>query len=187
MPRGLFRRCEEVEKGGGGIGGLHEVFADEEGVETRGAEVLQVGVGAQAGFSNGEAVIRDFFDQFEGCLHPNRKRFQIAIIDADDARVSSQGPTEFAAGVNFDERLHLQFTAEREQVVKKRVRQRGDNQEKAVGVIGARFPDLPGIENEILTESGKLDLFAGIAEIFQGAAEEFAFREDGESRGSCGF
>jgi len=43
--------------------GEHEVLANEEGVEADGAELPQVLVGAQAGFADGEAIVRDVLDQ----------------------------------------------------------------------------------------------------------------------------
>jgi len=47
--------------------------------------------------------------------------------------------------------------------------------------------NLPRIENEIFAQDGNLYGFAGVAEIFQRAAEKFSFREDGERGGSGGF
>ena len=112
-----------------------------------------------------------------------RSRLFTPMMRAPAARARSR----FGGGVNFDERLHVQFAAEGDEVAEKRVVERGDDQEEAVGIVGARFPDLPGIENKILAEDGQRDFFAGFAKIFERAAKEFAFGEDGESGGAGGF
>jgi len=62
-----------------------------------------------------------------------------------------------------------------------------DDQQKAVRIVGARFPDLPRIEDEILAQDRDLDGFACVAEIFQSAAEKFTLCEDGEGDCSGGF
>jgi len=61
--------------------------------------------------------------------------------------------------VNFDHRFHAEFPAERDQFDELLLAQHGDDQEKTVGVIGARFPDLPRIENKILAKNGELNAF----------------------------
>ena len=46
---------------------------------------------------------------------------------------------------------------------------------------------MPGIEDKILAEDGERDVLAGIAQILEGATEEFALGENGESGGASGF
>ena len=94
---------------------------------------------------------------------------------------------EFCRRVDLDERLHVEFAAEGDEFAQSAVVESGDDQEETVGIVGARFPDLPGIEDEIFAQNGERDFFAGIAKIFQRAAEEFAFGENGESGGAGGF
>jgi len=72
------------------------VFTDQESVEAGGTEILKIGVGSQAGFGDGQAMVRDLFDQFEGRFHAHRQGFQVAIVDADDAGIRSEGAIEFA-------------------------------------------------------------------------------------------
>ena len=91
-------------------------------------------------------------DQFEGSFDADVESFQVAIVDADDAGVGGEGAVEFRAGVNFHERLHSELAAERDQFAKRVVRERCDDEQEAVGVVGARFPDLPGIEDEVLAQ-----------------------------------
>lgn len=126
-------------------------------------------------------------DQLVGSLHADLERFEVAVVDADDAGIGGKGAIEFGAGVNFDEGFHSEFAAEGEKIAKKTVVEGGNNQKETVGVVGARLPNLPGIEDKILAEGGKRDSLAGITEIFQRAAEEFAFGENGKGGGSGGF
>ena len=78
--------------------------------------------------------------------------FKIAIVDADDASACGEGAIEFDLGMNFDERLHVEFPAESEQVPKKRIVKRGNNEQKTVGIVGAGLPHLPGIEDKIFAQ-----------------------------------
>src|SRR6266851_4138609 len=61
-----------------------------------------------------------------------------------------------------------------------RILQSGGDKEKAVGVIGASFPNLPGIKNKILAQNRKLHDLASIAQVFQRAAEKFSLCEHGK-------
>jgi hypothetical protein len=90
-------------------------------------------------------------------------------------------------GVNFDERLHAEFAAEREEVAQKPVAEGGYDKEKAVGVGGPRFPDLPRVEDEILAKDWKCNAFSSVAKIFQRAVEEFLLGEDGKCGCPGGF
>src|SRR5271166_5319346 len=146
---------EELEECGGGIGSKHEMLADEKGVEARSAKLLKIGVGAKTGFGYREAVVGNVLDQLEGGFTAHREGFQVAIVDAEDAGIHSQRAVEFGAGMNFDERLHRDFAAKGEEVTQERIIERGDDQEKAIGIVGASFPNLPGIENEILAQGRK--------------------------------
>ncbi len=91
---------------------------------------------------------------------------------------------EFIKRVDFNEGFHAQFAPQGDQFLQLNIAEHGHNQKKAVGVIGARFPHLPGIEDKILAEHGQGHAFAGIAHIFQRTVEELLFGEDGESGGA---
>src|SRR6266849_6567862 len=173
---------EELGEGGGGVGGLHEVFADEEGIEACGAEFDEVGAGAEAGFTDRDAFIGNVSDEFEGRFAADFESLQVAIVDTDDACGCGEGAIQFSGSVNFDERLHGEFTAEGDEVAKKLIVESSDDEEKTVGVIGARFPDLPGIKEKILAECRKRGFLAGIAHILERAAKKFRLGEDGEGR-----
>src|SRR5258708_19025667 len=105
------RAAEELDERGGRIGSEHQVLADEKRVEAGFAEFLQVVVGAEAGFADGDAIVRDAFNQFERSLHADVERFQVAVVDADDAAAYGEGAVEVLGRMNFHERLHSKFTA----------------------------------------------------------------------------
>lgn len=178
---------EQMEESDGGIRREHEMFADEERVETRFAEADEIIISAETGFADGDAIVGNVRNEIERGLRRDLERFEVAIVDAEDASAGGEGTVELGAGVNLDERLHAKFAAEGEKVAELRVGERDNHEEETVGFIGTGFPNLPGIKNEILAEGGEGDLGAGIAKIFEGATKEFGFGEDGESGGSGGF
>src|SRR4029077_9148224 len=153
------------------------MLADEECVEACFAEFLQVVVGAESGFADGDAIVGDAFDQFEGSLDADVERLQVAVVDANDAAARGDGTVEFIGRVDLDERLHAKFAAEGEEVAKLRVMQYGNHEQEAVRVVCACFPDLPGIEDKILAEDGNIHGFSGVAEVFERTAKKFWFRE----------
>lgn len=173
-----------MEESGGRIGGKHEVFADEEGVEASSAEIAEIGVGAETGLGDSEAVVGDVLDEFVGPFYADRESFQVAVVDTNNAGACGQSAVEFRARVHFDERLHMEFAAKCDEVAQEWVGEGSDDEEEAVCIVGASFPDLPGIEDEILAEGWECDFFAGIAKIFQGAAEKLAFGKDRERSGT---
>src|SRR5258708_4430698 len=181
------RGAEELDERGSRIGSEHQVLTDEKRIETGFLELLQVVVGAEAGFADGDAIFWDASDQFERSLDADVERLQVAVVDADDAAANGESAAEFLGRVNFHERLHSKFAAEGDEVAKLRVAQHSGHEQEAVRIVRASFPDLPGIEDKILAEYGKIHGFSGVAEIFQRAAKKFRFGEDGERHGARGF
>src|SRR5258708_34182558 len=105
------RGAEELDERGGRIGSEHQVLADEKRVEAGFVEFLQAVVGAEAGFADGDAIVRDAFDQFERSLDADVERLQVAVVDADDAAAYGAGAVEFLGRVDFHQLLHSKFTA----------------------------------------------------------------------------
>src|SRR5260370_14114540 len=164
----MFRgRNKQGGKGGGRMGGEHKMRANEESVKTGGAELDEIGVRAQAGFADGDAFVGNAPDQFERGIDLNGQGLQVAVVYTDDARTGSERAIELFSGVNFDERLHADLAAKSEEVTNQAICKCGNNQQKTVGVVGARFPNLPGIENKIFAQDWELNRLAGIAQILQ--------------------
>ncbi len=59
--------------------------------------------------------------------------------------------------MNFHERLHAELAAKRDQIAQLFIVQCGDDQQETVGVVSAGFPDLPGIEDEVLAKDRESD------------------------------
>src|SRR5258708_22865722 len=123
--------------------------ADEESVKTGGVKFYEIAVCAQSGFADGDAVVRNAADQLERSIDVNTQRLKIAVVYPQNASTGCERAVEVFARVDLDQGLHADFAAENDQVEKERIVKRGDNKEKAVGVIGGCFPHLPRIENDI--------------------------------------
>src|SRR5258708_5534854 len=124
-------------------------------------------MGAQAGFADRDAMVGNLIDQLEGSFGAHGQSLQVAIVHSQDAGVRSERAVEFSPGVNFHERLHAKLAAERDEFMELRISKRGDDQEKTVGVVSTGFPNLPGIEYEVLAKNGEGHGLAGFAKIFQ--------------------
>src|SRR6266404_4060726 len=132
---------------------------------------------AQAGFTDHDTMVGNLVDQLEGRFGTDGQSLQVAIVHPQDAGVRGERPVKFSPGVNFDQRLHAKLAAERDEFMELRISKRGDDQEKTVTVVCTGFPNLPGIEYEVLAKNGKSDGLAGFAEIFQRSVKEFFFGE----------
>src|SRR5207249_8141102 len=117
---------EKCSERGGGVGRKHQMRANEKGVETGGAKFDEILVRAQAGFADGDAMVRDAIDQFERSLDASRERLEVAIVDANDARACGQGPIEFSIRVHLDQRFHSKFSPEHDEIAKKVILKHSD-------------------------------------------------------------
>ena len=62
---------EELPQRLGRIGALHQMLADQKGVEPGAPQPNQVFVSAQAGLADGDAIIGNLLDQFERSFEAN--------------------------------------------------------------------------------------------------------------------
>ena len=161
-------------------------LANQESIEACVAQSDQVGVGGEARLGDRDALIRNEADQFERGFQTNLEGAQVAVVDADDASFGGQGAIQLLGGVDFDERLHAELTAKSYQLAQRTVVQRGNDEEKTVGIIGAGFPDLPRIEDKVLAQDRLRDFFARVAHVFKRTAEEFGLGENRERSGAGG-
>ena len=104
-------------------------------------------------------------DQLEGSFGTDGQSLQVAIVHPQDAGVRGERPVKFSPSVNFNERLHTKLAAERDELMQLRISKCSDNQEKTVGVVSTRIPNLPGIEDEVLAKHRKSYGLAGFTEI----------------------
>src|SRR5882762_328131 len=141
------------------------MLADQESIEAGIAQAKQIVMGAQAGFADRDTMVGNLIDQLEGSFGTDDQSLQVAIVHPQDAGVRGERPVKFSPGVNFDQRLHAKLAAERDELMELRIGKRSDNQEKTVGVVSTGFPNLPGIENEVLAKNGESYGLAGFAKI----------------------
>jgi hypothetical protein len=125
------------------------MFTDQECVKSGRAKADQVLMRAQTRFTHGDTFLRNGFDQFVRRFDSHFERAQVAIVHADDARAGGQRPRQLLTRVHFHQRLHPKLPAQRQQFGKKNVTQSRDNQQKRIRICRARFPNLPGVNNEI--------------------------------------
>src|SRR5258705_7330680 len=124
-------------------------------------------MGAQSGFADRDTMIGNLVNQLEGSFGAYGQRLQVAIVHSQDSGVRGKRTVQFRPGMNFNERLHTKLAAERDEFMQLRISKRSNNQEKTVAVVCARFPNLPGIEDEVLAKYRKSYGLAGFAKIFQ--------------------
>ena len=160
-----MRRCraEQIRERRGGIGREHKMFADEECVEANGTQAKKIIVCGQAGLAAGDTMLGNLLDQLAGSFGAHGQCLQVAIVHPEDAGARCKRAAEFGAGMNLNERFHAEWAAEGNELGELRIVQCGDNKEKAVGIVGTRFPDLPRIENEILAKGGQSYRFSCLA------------------------
>ena len=144
-------------------------------------------MGAQAGFGDRDAMFGNLLDQFVRSFRSHSQCFESRLLTPIMRASAASARSSSSRRVDFDQWLHAEFATESDEVAELLVVESGDNQQKTVGIIGARFPDLPGIEDKILAQNRKRDLFARIAQIFQRAVKEFALGKDGKRRGAGRF
>src|SRR6266403_2877626 len=141
------------------------MLADQESIEAGMAQAKQIVMRAQAGLADRDTMVGNLIDQLEGSFGTDGQSLQVAIVHPQDAGVRGERAIQFRPGVNLDERLHTKLSAERDEFMQLRISKRSNNQEKTVGVVSTRFPNLPGIEDEILAKNRKSYGLACFAEI----------------------
>src|SRR5580692_4957032 len=94
---------------------------NEKSIKASRAEFRKIVMGSQAGFANGDAIVRNARDEFERSLDAHGKCSQIAIIYAQDACAGPEGALKLAGRVHLDEWLHPKLAAERDEITKQTI------------------------------------------------------------------
>ena len=81
---------------------MHQVLADQEGLESGGAEAYYVGRGMDSAFRNLDDAGGDASRQAEGSIERHLKRLQIAGVDSNEIRATFQGQVDFGLVMRFD-------------------------------------------------------------------------------------
>src|SRR5260370_22723913 len=101
--------------------------AYEKRIESSSMKPCQFAGRVDSRFADSNAVFRNMINQLEGSLRVNLQRFEVAIIDADDARSRRKRPIQLFPRVNFHERFHGEFSAEGKQFFQLRLGEHGNN------------------------------------------------------------
>ncbi len=113
---------------------------------------MYIGRGENAAFGHDDAVGRDTPLEREGGVERDLEAAQIAVVDADERRVERQRPRQFGAVVHFNQHGQTKTQRVSFQIVQLGVVERGDDKQNRVGADGARFGDLPAVDDEVLAD-----------------------------------
>ena len=170
--------------------GLFRADAQEKGkpeVRASSASTEQVSLDTLAG-----AIRREFFEQqrqrSERLGHPHVSRVllqpqQVPVVDADDRRRKRQGPFQLTAGVDFHNRLQIQFSRTLVQQRCKRIRYRRKGQEHRFRPGFFRLIDLARRGEQILSQNGQLGRAGYLAQHLHAAPEVHGLGNHGQSAG----
>ena len=115
-------QAQQPASGRGDIGLAHQCLADQKAARTRGGEAVEVGGGADPAFGDDDAVRRHLRRQPFGGAEIDRQRLQIAVVDADQPRVESEGAVELGPIVHLDQHVEADFGCRRRQLARHRHR-----------------------------------------------------------------
>src|SRR5438093_2651269 len=106
----------------------HECFTNENGVHANATQAADIVAGEDTALRHYSASIRNDGAQALCCGEVNLERAQVAVIDADYHRASSEGAFHLRLVVHLDERAHRERTGSRDKVGQQRRLQDGGNQ-----------------------------------------------------------
>ncbi len=145
----------------------------------------QILVRAQTGFAHGDAFVGECPRSIPSDVSTRTSSVRRSRLFTPRMRApAANALVNSSSRVHFDERLHAQFAAEREQFAEQRIIESGHNQQEGIGVRGPCFPYLPGIDDEILAQHGQSDRRARVAHVFQIALKKFLLGQHRERRRS---
>ena len=91
------------------VGGAHESFADEDGVDAGGFQAEEVGVGADAALADEGDAGGDLVADPEGQVEVGDEAGEVAVVDADEGGAGVEDTGEVGLVVELDEGLRMQF------------------------------------------------------------------------------
>lgn len=90
------------------IAAAHQGFAHENGIGAPPEHLSGVLGGPDAALTDKHQAVGDFFAELLGGVQVDFEGFQVAVVDADDAGLSFEGPVEFFLVVNFHQDVELE-------------------------------------------------------------------------------
>lgn len=170
----------------------HEGFADEDGTGTGRVQSVDVGGAMDSAFGDEDGVRAgagkpEASGQAFGGTEVDLEQVEVAVVDADEGRADVQGAVQFGFVVNFDEHGEAGGAAEVVEPPQAVVVENGGDEEDGVGAPLDGFGDLSFVDDEVLAEEGEGDGGSDLAEVGEGALEEFFVGEHRETVGAGGF
>ena len=158
--RGASRGSEyEVTQAPSRVRGLEQRRADERRVRTRGGDVREVGVVGDAALGDQRrATPPRSLQQVEDAIARDLEGVEVARIDADERRVSREGPLELGLVVNLDQRVDPRLGRGLEAPAQLFVGQGTHDEQDRTGAEGPRLPDLDRIDGEVLAQHRRAEM-----------------------------
>src|SRR5262249_3595313 len=130
----------------------HQLFADQDGVESGGAQTFDVFARLDTAFTHERDLLWEFGREIEGSLKRSFKRAQVAVIDTEHPHVVTERLLNVHAVVDFDQRVESHAVSDLQQVVEQwAVQDRGDQQDRVgAGVRG--LVNLVLVEDEVFPQ-----------------------------------
>ena len=112
---------------------------------------------------------------------------EVAVVDADQARLQIGRPLHLGFVMDFHQRVHPELRGFFHQRPRGCVIDHRQDDQDGVGAPAAGFGDLIGLQHEILAQHRQAGGFAGGGEEFRRALEGRRVGQDGETGGAAGF
>ncbi len=133
------------------VGLAHQALADQERPDANLRQPREIVRRRDPAFADDDPVARNLGGEPLAGFQRGVKGFQVAVVDADQARLQLERAFKLVGIVDFEQHVH----AEREGCVFKRLRRcivdAGHDDQDAVGAPGSRLGDLIGLVHEVLT------------------------------------
>lgn len=189
----FFAGLRGAERGdeGGGVGGFHEGFADEDGMGAAAADAGGVGGGPDAAFADGDDVLGETRDEAFAEAEVGLEDGEVAVVDADEVGAVGDGAVELGLVVNLKQSVEAGGGGGGVEVADLGIGEGAHDDEDGAGAGLAGLEDLDGVDHEVLAQGGDGGRVGAEAgghgdEVVEGAAEVFFVGENGEAVGAGG-
>lgn len=173
-------RGDQVGDGGPRVAAGDQGLADEHGVRARVGVGDQVVRAADAGLGDLDDVVGDLGgDALEGGA-VDLEVLEVAGVDADDPGPGLDGALGLLLVVGLDQRRQADGLGALDEGDQRLLFEGGDDQQREVGAVRARLPQLVRGDDEVLAEDRDVDLGADGLQVGQRAAEAALLGEDGD-------
>ena len=170
--------------GGDRIRGAHERLADERAIEPERPPSRDRGWVADAGLGDHQAVIRDEGAHSIGSLRVHLEGPQVAIVDADQARIGCEGDVQLARIMGLHQRLHPEVQHRLNELAQPFRRMQNGKQEHQICARRPETRKLASIDHELLGQHRDAHGSSDATKVLDGPTEPVRLAQDGDGRGS---